>query len=246
MSPNICSRRIFIIFIFFFFLIIKIKCQCIFPQYLIEEGLICVDRNNYPNYYIDNNNILKKCDYPCYECSDSSDDYNQNCISCERGYEFDSTTNSCIKCPKNRYKYIYSSYNNCINSNEEYCKKEITKCSLFTDELFIGCPSDIPILIESKKSCVAKNICNYTEFLNGKCKISNINYIESRILNPTYILNDENLKNKHNIGVIIDNYKNIIFEACDDFDEYRYYYGIQKNGNSILAKQIFFSANKFS
>ena len=232
MAKKYPYQRIFIIYLFFFFLIVKVNCQCILPQILIEGELICVDRNNYPNYYIDNNNILKKCDYPCYECSDISTDYNQNCISCERGYEFDSITNSCIKCPKNRYKYIYSSYNTCNNSNEDFCRKEITKCSLFTDELFIGCPSDLPILIESKKMCVAKDICNHTDFLNGICKISNINYIESRILNPTYFLNDENLKNKHNIGFIIDNYKNILFEACDDYDEYRYYYGIKANGNS--------------
>ena len=232
MASNKFYQQIFIIFLIFFFLIFQIKYQCNLPQYLIEEELICVDKNKYPNYYVDNNNILKKCDYPCYECSDASDDYNQNCISCERGYEFDSTTNSCIKCPKNRYKYIYSSYNTCIDANENFCRKEITKCSLFTEELFIECPSDIPVLIESKKMCVAKNICNNTEFLNEKCKISNINYIESRKLNPFYFINDENLKNKHNIAVVLDNYENILFEACDDYDEYRYYYGIKKNGNS--------------
>ena len=230
-------HQIFIIFLFFFFQIIQVKCQCTLPQYLIEGELICVDRNNYPNYYIDND-ILKKCDYPCYECLESSNDDNHNCISCERGYEFDSSTNSCIKCPKNRYKYIYSSNNTCINSNEGFCKKEITKCTLLTDELFIGCPSDLPVLIESKKMCVGINICNYTDFLNGICKISNINYIESRILNPTYFLTNETLKNKHNIGVVIDNYENILFEACGDFDENRYYYGIKTNGNSNFTDEF--------
>ena len=205
----------------------------ILSQYLLEDSSIYVDINKYPNYYISNDNRLKKCDYPCYECSSSSsDNNNQNCLSCERGYEFDSTSNSCIKCPKNAYKYIYTSYNTCINSNEEFCKKVYTKCTLLTDELFKECPLDIPFLIKAKKMCVDKKVCNDNE-LNEACEISNLNYIKSREINPTFFLNDNNLVNKHLLNLLQDKYGNILFEACGLFDEYRYYYGIKKeDGNS--------------
>ena len=220
-------------FLAFFFLI---KFSFIFSQYLLEDSSIYVDRNDYPNYYI-NDNKLRKCDHPCYECSSESDESNQNCLSCERGYEFDSETNSCIKCPKNRYKYIYSSYNTCIYSNEDYCKKEITKCTLLTDEEFKECPLDIPIFIESKKMCIDAKICNNKES-NEICNQLNIHYKKSRKSNPTYFLNNELLDNKHNIGVTNDKYGNILFEACGDFDEYRYYYGIKKDGNSNFTDEF--------
>ena len=216
----------------FLLLIILLKCPFIVSQYLLEDSTTYVDRKHYPNYYINNDNKLKKCDYPCYECSSASDENNQNCLSCVRGYEFDSTLNSCIKCPKDRYKYIYSSYNTCINSTEEFCKKELTKCTLLTDESFQICPLDLPIFIESKKMCLDIDICNHKGLSNEICQITNIYYLKSREMNPKYILNDEQLKNKHNLGLALDKYGNILFEACDDFDEYRYYFGIKKNGNA--------------
>ena len=230
MTDNLPKQFNIIFFLFLCFLIKSIKSSCELPEVLLEDTLLCVERNKYPNYYVDIDNVLKKCKYPCYECSKDEDDDNQNCLSCERGYEFDSSTNSCIKCPKDKYKYIYSSYNTCINSNEDYCKKEVTKCTLLTDEIFKGCPKELPILIESKKICVSKNKCNSTDFLNGVCKISNIEYIESRKINQVNILNKEELKNKYNTGMYLDKYGNLLFEACGDFDEYRYYYGIKKNG----------------
>lgn len=69
--------------------------------------------------------------------------------------------------------------------------------------------------------------------LNEACEISNLNYIKSREINPTFFLNDNNLVNKHLLNVLQDKYGNILFEACGLFDEYRYYYGITKeDGNS--------------
>ena len=212
------------------------KFTFIFSQYLLEDSSIYVDKNEYPNYYISENK-LRKCDYPCYECSSSSNENNQNCLSCERGYEYDSETNSCIKCPRNRYKYIYSSYNSCIYSNEEYCKKEITKCTLLTDEEFKECPLDLPIFIESKKMCIDAKIC-YNKESNEICNLLNIHYKKSRNSTPTYFLNNELLSNKHNIGVTNDKYGNILFEACGDFDDYRYYYGIKKDGNSNFTYEF--------
>ena len=220
-------------------LFILIDSSCIAPQYLLENTTQCVEKEIYPNYYIDtdNDNILKKCDYPCYECSKASDEINQNCLSCERGYEFDSITNSCIKCPKDKYKFIYNSYNTCNDANETYCKKEITKCTLLTEALFKGCPPELPVLIESKKMCVSKNACNSSEFLNGVCYLSYDPFKKSRTINPINFLQNEELKHKHNLGVFTDNNGNILFEACGDYDKQRFFYGIKKNGKANFTDE---------
>ena len=224
-------------FFLFVILLIIINGSCISPEYLLEDTTLCVEKEQYPNYYVDNDNILKKCDYPCYECSKASDEINQNCLSCERGYQFDSITNNCIKCPKNKYKYIYSSYDTCIDSNEKYCKKEITKCTLLTYDLFKGCPLELPILIESKKMCVSKNICDSSDFLNGICTFSYVPYIKSRTINPKNFLKNEELKDKHNLGVFTDDYGNLLFEACGDSDKQRFFYGIKKNGKANFTDE---------
>ena len=209
------------------FIIKQIISSCPSPsQYMLEDTLICVEREEYPNYYIEDN-ILKKCFHPCYECSGPPDDNdNLNCLSCLRGYEYDPVLKKCIKCPKNKYKYIYTSYDSCQNSNEKFCKKEITKCTAITDKIFKGCPLDIPILIESKKMCVGENICNETDFSGGVCKISNIGLIQKEKLNPTYFPSNKELITNKIIDVSLDYYGNIIFEANSGNDNERYYYGI--------------------
>lgn len=219
-------KRIFSFFSFLF-IIRKIKSNCPSPsQYILENTSTCVEREEYPDYYIENN-ILKKCFHPCYECSGPPDDNdNLNCLSCLRGYEYDSVLNKCVKCPKNKYKYIYTSYDSCLNSNEKFCKKEKTKCTVITDKIFKGCPLDIPILIESKKMCVEKKICNETDYSNHICKVSNIPLIEKQKLNPIYFPSDKELINNKIIDVFLDYYGNILFEASNENDNKRYYYGI--------------------
>ena len=232
----IFKNSIIIIFLNYLIKPIKNSCQNV-SQYLLENTTLCVERNKFPNYYIDGD-TLKKCEHPCYECLGSSDEENQNCLSCLRGYEFDSSRNKCIKCPKNKYKYIYSSYDTCNYSNKEFCKKEITKCTVYTDKLFKGCPIEIPILIQSKKMCVGKNICTDEEFSDNNCIMSNINLIKSKISNPTYFPENKELVNKKNIGVAVDNSGNLLFESNSDYDTKRYYYGIsQINGRENFTDE---------
>ena len=129
------SINTIISFLSFLFIIKQIKS--FYPSslhYILEDTSTCVEREEYPNYYIEDN-ILKKCFHPCYECSGPPDDNdNLNCLSCLRGYEYDSVLKKCIKCPKNKYKYIYTSYDSSLNSNEKFCKKEITKCTAINEK----------------------------------------------------------------------------------------------------------------
>ena len=76
-------------------------------------------------YFDENLNHFDKCYSSCESCTQSGDETNNNCISCEIGYEKNPKTQNCeIKCDK--YYYIYF--------NEKRCTKEYK------------CPENSPLL----------------------------------------------------------------------------------------------------
>ena len=93
---------------------------------------------------------FKKCFSSCETCIQSGDNKNNNCISCEEGFEKNTKTKNCeIKCDKYYYIYYY----------EKRCTKEYK------------CPNDYPLLVKEIGKCVAN--CEkediYKLQYNGEC-----------------------------------------------------------------------------
>ena len=97
-----------------------------------------------------NNKDFEKCYKSCETCEIKGDENNNNCITCEIGYERNLLTNNCeIQCDK--YYYIYFGEKRCTKKYE--------------------CPEDNPLLISEIKKCT-DNCLNEVPYINqydGRC-----------------------------------------------------------------------------
>ena len=123
----------------------------------MENSKNCYYDYELPNYYLDNN-ILKPCSSPCYECIDNTN----NCKSCIEGYSYNKKSQACEQCPSKEYIFILYSPENCLSKLYSACKLKETTCSKIEIKDDFECPREYPLYIEEedKKECVLEYLEN--------------------------------------------------------------------------------------
>ena len=155
----------------------------------IDNSYLC--QINPEGYYLDNDNIYKKCYILCKKCNKKGDEIDNNCLECIDNYRFiNNKDNNCYENCDNDYYYFDSSNNySCITENE---------CLLKNKKL-----------VKEKKECIddCKNDNIYKYEFDNKC------YRECP--NNTIISNnDDYLCIKYqDYYTYTDNYKNC-FQSC--------------------------------
>ena len=162
----------------------------------------CVNENIYKRYYVnktDNNmSYLYPCpdieDTNCYECNPflQTNDIGM-CLSCNPGYQFQSSINKCEKCSKEYARIIITDFDNCVNrvyiEDYQYCEKYITYCTDIPADSNFDCPAKAPIFNSLEKICTDTN-CPEEGFENGTCIIKIQKYKDRKFfifwLNETY------------------------------------------------------------
>ena len=201
--------------------------SCINGTYLMENSKNCYYDYELPNYYLDNN-ILKPCLSPCYECHDN----NNKCKSCLEGYSYSKELHTCEQCPSNEYIFILYSPDNCLSKNYTTCKLIETNCSKIGIEDHFECPREYPLYIEEeeKKQCVLKyfennhnNISNKiikTQWLNKRTKVGveECQYISMDFSSNGDLIIESNIYNRNR-------------------KKPRYFYGIKYNGRPFFYDQ---------
>ena len=144
------------------------KCtSCKTNFYFYRTTKNCVDKKDYPYYYISNNSIYTCQNYGanndyteihhCYEC-DPFMNTTGICLSCSAGYVHDEVTNKCIQCQKNFF--FIQNPKGCKNSYFEKCKLAITCCELnnYCEYLI---PYDCKKNGKNKETCILSNKNKY-------------------------------------------------------------------------------------
>ena len=200
---------------------------CMDDTYKLENTNNCYYTYELPNYYYDNvNQILKRCQSPCYECSDEN-----NCISCERGY----FSEKCDKvCPIDEFIYILDEVEKCQGKESSVfsCDLKKTICSNITINDNFECPREYPIYVQNSHECVME----YNENNNILIKDKKSNkIIRKQQLNKIIKIGVENC---WYINMAFSSNKDLIIEShiynFSSIDYSRYFYGIKKNGRFIL------------
>ena len=226
--------------------------SCVADTYLMENSKNCFYIYEQPNYYIDENSQqMKKCPEPCYECSNNS---NNNCLSCLRGYYYNKKENKCIECPLNEYIYILDGIEKC-KYNDNYgnnldCQLRITECSGIDTSNDIECPKEYPLLIKDSnpKECVLEYRSNKNDY-----EISN-KIIRTQWMNNIILIGDACTY----LSITFNSKGDLIMEA-NRYSQYvkveRYFYAIQYNGRPLFydhdqntfyyEKQINFENDQF-
>ena len=161
------------------------KCtSCASGLYFIFNTSNCDYKYNYVNYYLnETDNKLYPCSLlvnsNCYECNPYLNTSGK-CLSCERGYIYNSDTNECIKCKENEYAIIINNFDGCHGSFQfSFCDKYITYCFNLENENII-CPDGAPIFDNLTKSCNEFE-CKNSNLTKGICYPAKKKYID-RIL----------------------------------------------------------------
>ena len=238
---------------FFYYLVLlliirKIISDCGTDQFLNDEDHLCYFLYEKPNYYKENEtNILKPCPSPCYECSDNSI---YSCLSCQRGYFYNDTINSCQQCPSNEYKFIKDGTAKCQYLNNFNCELKITECTgeIFTDHY--ECPREYPLLsTNNRNECILDYFTNPSDYeiSNKIIKKQWMNNIIHLPQGSSYVAMDYNDKK----DLIIETYE---FSSVSPKKD-RYFYGIKNNGRPLFfnsltqnfnyQKNIFFNNMKY-
>ena len=137
----------------------NMKCiSCIDGLNLIFNTTICDSKIYYPNYYLNiTDNILYPCslfeNQNCYECNPYLET-SGICLSCNKGYVFDNTTNECKKCNNNEIPIIKQNFYGCKRPFDLLsCNLFITYCNKSDNNEEIICPNDAPFFDKMSKSC---------------------------------------------------------------------------------------------
>ena len=100
----------------------------------------CVDKNQYPSYF-SYRGVLLHCSLfnsKCYECDPAPyflGDFSKDiCLSCIPGFIYNNETNECEKCKGNEYPFIYENFDECKNSEFQFCDLYTTECVTLLNE----------------------------------------------------------------------------------------------------------------
>jgi len=187
----------------------------------IDNSYLC--QINPEGYYLDNDNIYKKCYLLCKYCNKTGDEINNNCLECIENYKFIyNKDNNCYKNCDEDYYYFDSSNNySCITENE--CLLKNRKLIIERKECIDDCKNDNNYKLEYNNKCYIKcpNNTNITNNDDNLC----IEY--KGCYQSCKTCSGEGNENEHNCTECISNFRFIndndkktnCYEKCD-----KYYY----------------------
>ncbi len=152
----------------------------------------CDYKSHYPNYYINKtDSVMYPCslleNQNCYEC----DPYlttESKCLSCNKGFVFDESTNECKKCKNNQLAIITGNFYQCKRPKENtYCNLYNTQCISYNEQEII-CPNVAPFYDEVNKNCHQFE-CYENSFEKGLCH-TDIKKYQERILFINWFKNE--------------------------------------------------------
>ena len=126
------------------------NCQACFSNYhLTVDTKICY-QGQIDNYFLDNDNIYKRCHQNCLRCNNA---LNQNCISCKTNYHLTEDTKIC---------YTGQIDNYFLDNNNIYkkCHQNCIRCNSGLNQNCISCKANYH-LTEDTKACYQGEINNY-------------------------------------------------------------------------------------
>ena len=125
----------------------------------------CLDKKEFPDYYISNGALYPCSDYDenhCYECDPSLNTIGK-CLSCAGGYMLDKETNECIKC--DGLFFLITSPNGCKDAYFQKCKLAFTCCYSTNN-----CASILPLGCQKDgikpETCIISNKHNINVFIH--------------------------------------------------------------------------------
>ena len=164
--------------------------------YILYNTNNCVSFAKYPDHYLNQSDmVLYPCSlFPednCYECDPYlRDQYEGMCSSCNIGYEYNSESKTCSKCPQNTYSIILNNISGCN------CSDCVDKCELYTTQCVplinneIICPDYAPFFNNLTKSCHEFEY-KEGEYKNGSYSAKSKKYKES-LLHIFWFSHDNN------------------------------------------------------
>ena len=159
--------------------------NCKLNYYMTEDTKSCYNRNK-DNYYLDSNNILRRCHQNCLRCSSSpKNDTFMKCITCQPNYYMTEDTESC-------YNEIIDNYYLNNNNILSRCHPNCLRCnSNPLNETYMNCITCQPnyFMTEDTESCYNEIINNYYLDVNNtlrRCH-KNCRRCSSAPLNDTYM-----------------------------------------------------------
>lgn len=130
--------------------------------YLFESN--CYYTYELPHCYLSSvDNEFHYCSENCYECGNEE----ETCLSCKRGYSYNSELNNCNHCDVNKYIYVSDEAELCqgLENGRFTCQLNYTKCT----DIDIGienyeCPREYPLFLigtETKECALEKFVNTY-------------------------------------------------------------------------------------
>ena len=132
-----------------------LKCQNNF--YITEDTNSCYNKV-IDNYYLDSDNILKRCHSNCLKCNSSpKNDTFMNCLKCQNNYYMTEDTNSCYDSEIDNYyldsdKVLKRCHSNCLRCNTAPENESHMNCLKCQDNYY---------MTEDTNSCYDNIIDNY-------------------------------------------------------------------------------------
>ena len=199
-------------------------------QYLLETN--CYSYYELPHCYFNSaDSKFYYCSDDCYECENNANE----CISCNRGYKYNSDTKTCTKCP-NTYIYVLDAYELCrgLDNGRFACTLKHTTCTdLDINTENYECPREYPLFLQGTdtKECAF-------EIYNSSTHIISNQIIKTQWLNKLVQIGVDQCwyvrKSYSSNGDLI--LETSVYQT--EPNKFRYFYGIKSNGRPFFYDSI--------
>ena len=206
------------------------KCNsCKYPNtYLLDTN--CYYDYELPHCYFNSDDSkFYFCSNDCYECNNNANE----CVSCYRGYSYNSDTKTCTPCNSNTYIYVSDGVELCktLENGRFACELKFTECTdININTENHECPRKYPLLIEGSET----KECALEKYVLGTHTISN-QIIKTQWLNNIIILGVGQcwyIKKSYSSNEDLILETNVYNDSIKN--DYRYFYGIKSNGRPLF------------
>ena len=204
------------------------KCtSCFENNYLLENN--CYYDYELPQCYLSSlDNKFHYCSENCYECKENED----KCMSCKRGYKYNSELYTCTICDSNKYIYISDEAELCqgLENGRFDCRLKYTICTDIDKSLEnYECPREYPLFLvgtETKECALEKYESSTHTISNQIIKTQWLNNIAQIGVGQCWYITKSYSSN----GDLI--LETSIYET--NINKNRYFYGINSNRRPLF------------
>ena len=195
-------------------------------------GTNCYKAYDLPHCYFNSSDSkFYLCSDECYECENNANE----CISCNRGYKYNSDTKTCDKC-LNTYIYVLDAYELCrgLDDGRSACILKNTTCTnIDINSENYECPREYPLFLQGTDT----KECAYEIYDSSTHTISN-QIIKTQWLNKLVQIGVDQCwfirKSYSSNGDLI--LETNIYQR--EPNKFRYFYGIKSNGRPFFYDSI--------